>query len=210
MFDISGKGVLIQDKRANILAEHPSSTLLTIWSDVLKQVGSLESLPEFLIDRKRAGSQSSIHNQKIPGGLERLISPIIVGEIARGYLSLVGLEREFDELDCLVLEQGCMVCAIEMARTKAIREAEKRLKGELLTALLGGDLSSREGALWVQLMGLDLEQTHVAMRFTWDAPSSPSRRRLETLVHGELSRLGMQAIVNPMGSEVIWLAPSWP
>lgn len=203
MHEISGKGVMIQDKRGQILAEHPSSTLLTIWEDMAKQVSALEGLPEFLIDRKNVTSQAAIHSQIVLGGLERLITPIVVGEIARGYLSLVGLEGEFDELDRLVLDQGCMVSAIEMARNKAIREAEKRLKGDLLTALLQGELSSRDAALWVQQMGLDLTQAHAALRFVWDGPASPSRRRLETLVNGEVARLGMQVIVNPMGSEFV-------
>jgi purine catabolism regulator len=203
MYEISGRGVLIQDKRGQILAEYPSSTLLTIWDDVLKQMSALESLPEFLTDRRRAGSQGTIYSQKVPGGLERLVTPIVVGEIARGYLSLVGLEGEFDELDQLVLDQGGMVCAIEMARNKAIREAEKRLKGDLLTALLQANLSSREAALWVQQMGLDLTQAHVAMRFAWDGEVPPSQRRLETLVNGEVARLGLQVIVSPMGSEIV-------
>ncbi|MGW8249427.1 MAG: PucR family transcriptional regulator [Anaerolineales bacterium] len=203
MYEISGRGVMIQDKRGNLLAEHSSSTLLTIWSDVLKQMSALESLPELLTDRKKAGSQAAIHRQKFPGGMERLVTPIVVGEIARGYLSLVGLEGEFDELDQLVLEQGGMVCAIEMARNKAVREAEKRLKGDLLTALLQGNLSSRDAALWVQQMGLDLDQAHAALRFAWDDPSPPSLRRLETLVNGEVARLEIQVIVSPMGSEFV-------
>jgi PucR family transcriptional regulator, purine catabolism regulatory protein len=203
MQEISGKGVMIQDKRGHILAEHPSSTLVTIWEDVLKQMSNLESLPEFLTDRKRVAIHAAVHHQIVPGGLERLVTPIVVGEMARGYLSLVGLEGEFDELDRLVLDQGGMVSAIEMARNKAIRETEKRLKGDLLTALLQGELSSRDATLWVQQMGLDLTQAHAALRFVWDGSGSPSRRRLETLVNGEVARLGMQVIVSPMGSEFV-------
>jgi purine catabolism regulator len=131
------------------------------------------------------------------------VAPIIVGEIARGYLSLVGLSGELDALDHLVAEQGSSVCAVEMARNKAIREAEKRLKGDLLTALLQDILSPRDARLWVQSMGLDLSQAHVALRFAWDGPAPPSRRRLETLVNGEITRLGLLAIVSPMEAEVI-------
>ncbi len=203
MQEISGKGVMIQDKRGQILAQQPSSTLLTIWEDVLAQMSAPESLPELLADRKNIASQAAIHRQIVPGGLERQITPIVVGEIARGYLSLVGLEGEFDELDRLVLDQGGIVSAIEMARNKAIREAEKRLKGDLLTALLQGELSPRDAALWVQQMGLDLSQAFAALRFAWDGPASLSRRRLETLVNGEVSRLGLPVIVSPMGSEFV-------
>lgn len=210
MSEIAGRGVLVQDKRGQVLAEHPSSTLLTIWGDVLKQMSDLESLPELLTDRKGAGSQAVIHRQKVPGGLERMVTPIVVGEIARGYLSLVGLEGEFDELDHLVLDQGSMVCAIEMARNKAIREAEKRLKGDLLTALLQGDMPARDAALWVEQMGLDLNQAHTALRFAWDGAAPPSRRRLETLVHGEVARLGVHVILSPMGSELVCFCQDSP
>jgi len=170
---------------------------------VLEQLGTLKSLPEFLIDRKQAGKQSTIFSQKVPGGLERLIAPIIVREMARGYLSVIELEGEFDDLDHLVIEQGRVVCAIEMARNKAIRETEKRLEGELLSALIQDNLSPREVSLWVKTMGLDLSQAHVALRFAWEGQSQPSQRRLETIVNGEFARLGLRVIVNPMGSEII-------
>jgi purine catabolism regulator len=90
-----------------------------------------------------------------------------------------------------------------MARNKAVREAEKRLKGDLLTALLQDSLSPRDTRLWAQSMELDLAQPHVALRFAWDYPSAPSRRRLETLINGEIARLGLRVIASPMGAEVV-------
>jgi purine catabolism regulator len=72
----------------------------------------------------------------------------------------------------------------------------------LLTALLQENLVPRDARLWAQSMGMDLAQSHVALRFSWDAIETPSRRRLETLVNGEISRLGLQVIMNPMGAEV--------
>jgi PucR family transcriptional regulator, purine catabolism regulatory protein len=203
MSEIAGRGILIQDKRGWILAQHPSSSLSSIWKNILVQLGDLAGLPDFLVDRRQSGSPGTVVTQGIPGGLERLIAPVIVGEMARGYLSLVGMQGEIDDLDYLVIEQGCFVCAIEMARNKAIRETEKRLKGDLLTALLQDDLSPRDAGLWVQAMGLDLEQAHVALRFAWDGPQPPSRRRMETMVNGAIAQLGLRVIVSPLGSEVI-------
>jgi purine catabolism regulator len=89
-----------------------------------------------------------------------------------------------------------------MARAKAVREAEKRLKGDLLTALLQDDLSPRDAGLWIMTMGLDLDRAHAALRFAWDGASPPSRRRLETLVNGESARRGLKMIVNSLGPEV--------
>lgn len=203
MAEISGRAVLLQDKRGQILAEYCNSALMTIWKDVLEQLSGLEKLPASLIDRKRAGKHKSILSQSIPGGLERLITPITVGEMARGYLSFVGVSGELDDLDHLVIEQGASVCAVEMARSKAIREAEKRLKGDLLTALLNNTLSPREARLWVETMGFDPDLAHVAMRFSWDGLSFPSIRRMETLVNGEITRENFQAIVSPIGTEIV-------
>jgi purine catabolism regulator len=68
---------------------------------------------------------------------------------------------------------------------------------------LQDDLSPRDAGLWAQTMGLDLEQAHVALRFAWDGQQPPSRRRLETLVNGEIAQLDLRVIVSPLGSEVI-------
>ncbi len=172
MVEISGRGALVQDKRGNILAEHPSPTLLGIWQDLLLTLSDLGSLPEALQDRKTAGKQGSPSLQEVPGGLVRLVVPVTVSDVARGYLSLVGLAEELDELDFMVAEQGAVVCAIEMARNKAVREMEKRLQGDLLTALLSDELSPRDAGLWAQTMGLDLLQSHIALRFAWEKPES--------------------------------------
>jgi purine catabolism regulator len=203
MSDLSGKGVVVQDKRLGILAESVSSALGAIWQDVLRLLLRREILPASLQDRKQAALQTVALQQGLPGGLERLIIPITVGEVARGYLSLVGIAGELDALDCLVAEQGALVCAEEMARAKSVRETEKRLKGDLLTALLQDNLSVHDARLWAQSIGADMAQAYVAMRFAWDAPAPPSRRRLETLVNGEAADSDAKPLVNPLGGEVI-------
>ncbi len=210
MADLSGRGVIVQDKRGQVLAQCPSSALLSIWEDVLQQLQPLGSLPEDFLDRKKVGLKGEMVEQEIPGGLVRLVGPITVAEVARGYLSIVALQGELDALDHLVAQHGGVVCAIEMARHKAVREAEKRLRGDLLTAILEESLTPRDAALWAQTMGLDLSQAHVVLRFAWEGQNPPSRRRLETLVNGEVSRMGLRVIVNPMGSEVICICQVSP
>ena len=208
MGEISGRGVLVQDKRLQLLSEAPSSTLFSIWMDVLSHLSIKENLPEILQDRNKAGQQKLILSQQIPGGLERLVAPIVVGGVARGYLSLIGMEGEFDFLDQLVVEQGTLVCGVDMARAKAVREVEKRLKGDLLSAVLSDELTPRDTHLWVESMGLDLDKKHVVLRFAWDGKAPPSLRRLETIVNGEVSRQNLKVILEAIGSEVICVCPS--
>lgn len=203
MVEISGHGIAVQDKRLSVLAQHPSAELKHRWSRCLAPLSNLESLPESLRDRKLAALHTATVEQKLNGDLSRLVAPITVGGMARGYLSLIGSTGKLDALDSLVVEQGALVCAVEMSRTKAVREAEKRLKGDLLNALLQESLSPHDAQLWAQTMGLNLSEAQVAMRFAWMGATSPSRRRLETLVNGEVSRLNLKVIVNPMGSEIV-------
>ena len=210
MAGLSGRGVVVQDKRGQVLAQAPSSALVSIWEDVLQHLYPLSSLPEDFLDRKKAGLKGEMVQQEIPGGLVRLVGPITVAEVARGYLSIIALQGELDALDHLVAQHGGVVCAIEMARHKAVREAEKRLRGDLLTAILEESLTPRDAALWAQTMGLELSQAHVVLRFAWEGQAAPSRRRLETLVNGEVSRMGLRVIVNPMGPEVICICQVSP
>ncbi len=210
MSEITGRGILIQDKRLQIQVQCSSHSLLAYWDEILKHLTELNSLPENLRDRKQAGKYPNVFTQEIPGGLRRLVSPIIVSEVARGYLSLVGMADEIDSLDQLVAEQGALVCAVEMARTKAVRETEKRLKGNLLTALLQDELSPRDALLWVQEMGINPGRPYVAMRFAWEGNPAPSMRRMETRINGAVARLGLKTLISSMEKEIICFCPHDP
>src|SRR5512140_897420 len=192
MAEISGQGIVVQDKRLSVLAQQASPDLKHRWSRCVSPLSNLESLPESLRDRKLAALHTATVEQKLNGDLSRLVAPITVGGMARGYLSLIAPAEKLDALDSLVVEQGALVCAVEMSRTKAVREAEKRLKGDLLNALLQENLSPHDAQLWAQNMGLDLSEGQVAMRFAWLGSTPPSRRRLETMVNGEVSRLNLK------------------
>jgi purine catabolism regulator len=202
MREMTQHGILVQDKRLSPLASSPSTALRSIWDDLLGQLADFSALPEMLRDRRRAGETPTITIDALPGGLERAVVPIVVGDVARGYLSAIGMAGELDQTDRMVIEQGAQVCAIEMARAKAVRETEKRLHGDLLSALLHQNLSARDAHLWALNMGLDLDQQHTAMRLAWEG-SAPTLRRLETLVNGEIARVGLPAIVSSLSGEVI-------
>jgi purine catabolism regulator len=202
MREMTQHGILVQDKRLSPLASSPSPDLRSIWNNLLEQLAELSTLPEILRDRRQAGEAPAVASEPLPGGLERMIVPIVVGDVARGYLTAVGTQGELDQTDRLVVEQGALVCAIEMARAKAVRETEKRLHGDLLSALLHQNLSARDARLWAQNMGLDLDQQHTAVRLAWEG-ASPTLRRLETLVNGEVARAGAPVIVSSLSGEVI-------
>jgi purine catabolism regulator len=94
-----------------------------------------------------------------------------------------------------------------MARSKAVRETEKRLKGDLLTALLQDDISPRDTLLWIESMGVDPSLPYVAMRFAWEGDPVPSLRRMETQINGEVARLGLRTLISPMDQEIVIFCP---
>jgi purine catabolism regulator len=202
MQEMTQHGILVQDKRLSPLASSPSTALRSVWDDLLGELEDFSALPEMLRDRRQAGETPLVASVSLPGGLERVVTPIVVGDVARGYISAIGSEGELDQTDRLVVEQGALVCAVEMARAKAVRETEKRLHGDLLSALLHQNLSARDAHLWAQNMGLDLEQQHTAMRLSWEG-NAPTLRRLETIVNGEVSRSSSPVIVSSLSGEVI-------
>ncbi|HKJ26140.1 MAG TPA: helix-turn-helix domain-containing protein [Anaerolineales bacterium] len=203
MSEITRHGVLIQDKRLNIIADHPSPDLGLFCENITEKLSRTSNLPAPLQDRHLAGEQNTILTQDISGEISRVIVPIIVNNVARGYLSVIGMEGTLDSLDHLVAKEGSLICAIDMSRTKAVRETEKKLQSDLLTALLQENLSPRDAKLWVEAMGLDQTQSHAALQFSWDSPNPPSRRRLETIINGEVARMGVKVILNPTGDAVI-------
>ena len=210
MAELSGRCILMQDKRMDVLAVHVPPTLQAVWDSMLPRLTVRASLPEPLQDRRQAGKQTALLTQALEGGFVRLVTSINVSGMARGYLSLIGLVGELDSLDQVIVEQGAVVCAVQMARSKAVRETEKRVKSDLLAALLRGELSPRDIQLWRESMGLDLTQPHVAVRFAWDSSGAPSLRRLETLVNGEVARLGSKVIVSLMDEEVVCFCQGRP
>lgn len=203
LHEISGSGIVIQDKYLSILAEFSPVPLREMWNEILDFISAPINLPEPLKDRDKAGQYRAIYTQAMPGNIARYVSPIIVRSVVRGYFSIINTADKLDELDRLVGEEGPFICAIEMSKAKAVRETEKKLNSDLLSALLTDGLEPRETSLWVKEMGLNLSWSHTALQFSWDSESPPSRRRLESLINGEISRTKSKIIINPISSNVV-------
>lgn len=208
MFELTGKTSLIQDKRLTPLAQAVAPGLGHVWPEVLDMLSSRGRLPEGWRDRRQA-AVGGWRNQSLPGGLARLVCPIVARGMARGYLSIVGDAGELDTLDQLVIEHGAAACALEMAKAKAVSEAEKRARGDLVDAVLTGALPAEELAQWARRIGYDVEPPHVALVWQWahiagraDA-DAPSLRRLETLVNQSVVRQGVSALVRPHGARIV-------
>lgn len=195
MADLTRKGVIVQDKRLIPIASWAHPTLSTVWNDILSTLSDPDRLPKGWTERKQVAKWGHVAHQVLPGGLARLIAPITVKNVARGYLSLIGVAEELDELDTLVMTQGAEACALEMAKAKAVSTVTKQLRGEFLDAMLAGRVTPRETEQWARRLGHDIAAPHAVIVFAWDAAPQPSLRRLETAVNGEIGLGRIAALV---------------
>jgi len=205
MSELSGQTILVQDKRLQPLAEAVAPALAAAWPEALAALGSWSQLPDSLRDRRQAAAMGGWRDQTLPNGLSRLVCPIIAKGMARGYLSVIGKAGELDALDQLVVEHGAAACALEMAKAKAVSDAEKRAHGDFVDAVLVGNVSLDELLRWAKRINYDVEPPHAALVWKWGTNRSdtPSLRRLETILNQSVAKTGVNALVRPRDSEVV-------
>lgn len=202
MSKLTGNIVAVQDKRLEIQSvSWPSNT--TVDRDALiSALQQRDALPPVLRNRKAAArSRQTYWQQLLPiENMGRLISPIISGDRARGYLSVVGPAGELDMLDSLTVEHGAAACALEMAKAKAVSEAKKALRGDFLEGLLAGSLPRKEIERLEGRLDHNTKEPHAVTVLSWMSNPAPSLRRLETSVHWVLSNHPRSALVHIYGN----------
>lgn len=181
----TGKTVLIQDKRLNILAAWFAATENATRARLEEWVMNPANIPEEFRDRKRAAQHPTTLEQALPyENRARVITPVVAQGMARGYLSLIAERGTFQTFDHLVALKGAAACALEMAKAKAVSEAEKRVRGGFVEALLAGNLSAEEAVSWAKRDRYNPEGKHTVIVVDWARKEHPSYRRLETVIHG--------------------------
>jgi PucR family transcriptional regulator, purine catabolism regulatory protein len=196
MARLTNKAVIIQDKRLNVLYNSVQPQLIAKWEEIEQFIKKGDNLPVEYQDRHRVAEVDvNVQMQSLPiPGIARLVSPIVTNEIGRGYLSIVGRDTDFDDIDSLVAEHGAAACALEMAKAKAISDTEKRLRGTFLDRLLMGDVSHQEAVRQGERFDHDMTQAHLAIVLTWQTEGL-STRRLETLVNTVINARRSKALV---------------
>jgi purine catabolism regulator len=184
------KAVILQDKRLKVHEHALVASLVAPFEALHKELEDKDGLPSAFQDRHKLplSTTPTILQEISEGGLSRLITPVVTQGIGRGYLSFLAPSNEFSDLDTMVLQHAAVICAMEMARAKAISETEKRLRGDFLDTLILGNVSDTEAILEGDRYGHDMTVPHVALIVQWQGAQHPSARRLETLVNGLLLR----------------------
>jgi purine catabolism regulator len=205
MANVTGKIVVVQDKRLEVKAFSAPRSSPVDQADLTEMLTRRDQLPAVLRNRKAAAkARQSYWQQLLPvENMGRLISPIVSGDRARGYLSVIGLADELDYLDSLTVEHGAAACALEMAKAKAVSEVRKSLRGDFLEGLLAGTLPKREIERLAGRLDHDTSLPHAVLTFRWAGSDTPSMRRLETAVNWLLANHNRSALVHVYGDQHI-------
>lgn len=197
MARLTGKAVVIQDKRLRVSEYTLQPQLVGFWDDIEQFLRKLDNLPVEFQDRHRVTEvEQAVLMQALPiPGLARLVAPVVTKGIGRGYLSIIGYDTDIDDIDLLVTEHGAAACALEMAKLKAVSETEKRLRGTFLDRLLIGDVSQQEAIRQGERFEHDMTRVHLALVLSWRGDNPPSMRRLETIINSLVEAQRTSALV---------------
>ncbi|MEJ2747411.1 MAG: PucR family transcriptional regulator ligand-binding domain-containing protein, partial [Anaerolineae bacterium] len=203
MANLTGKIVVVQDKRLEIQALSAPRGNDVDLSNLIDVLTKRDELPSLLRNRKAAAkARQSYWQQLLPvENMGRLISPIISGDRARGYLSVVGSADELDFLDSLAVEHGAAAFALEMAKAKAVSEARKALRGDFLEGVLSGSLPKKEIQRLSGRLDHDTSLPHAIITLSWAGADTPSIRRLETAVNWVLSNHNRSTLAHVYGDQ---------
>lgn len=130
---------------------------------------------------------------------EALVVPLRLRGTPAGYLVLGG-PGDVTDLDRQVAERAARVLGIELAKQRAVTEAQLRLQGDFLDDLLSGSYPSEEAMLArARWMGHDLGRAHVLLAVSLeelgDRGSGSQRLQAADLVRTEVLRLAPGALL---------------
>src|SRR5262245_36920611 len=112
----ANKAVVVQDKRQRIQVAAILPEFAGNWDESVELLEDRGTLPATLQDRHKLPKNMlpAVQQTLREDGLARLVTPIVNQNVGRGYLSFIGHEGDFDDLDALIIDHGAVVCALEM------------------------------------------------------------------------------------------------
>jgi purine catabolism regulator len=204
--DMTGHTLVVQDKRfdtvvvAGPLRERPD------WEAIEDELAKEEAIPAPFRNRVEVAQLAPEPAlMKTPAfGLQRLVVPIVANRMGRGYFSMVLDAGDFDALDQQFVRHGAAVCALEMAKEKAVREAQKKVQGGILERLLLGSIPVDQALRQLTRLGHNpAHHPYAALVACWAQSDAPSDRRLETIFNEQVNAHGDDALVQLLEGGVV-------
>src|SRR5450432_836872 len=204
--DATGRTVIVQNKRLETVVAIGPITESDEWPAIEATLGSDEPLPAVFRNRVEVAQVAPDPALlDLPDfGMRRLVVPIVAGRMGRGFFSMLALGNNFDALDMQFVRHGAAVMALEMAKEKAVRDAEKKVQGGLLERLLMGSIQTDQALRQLARLGHEPEvHPYVAIAATWANENRSEERRLETIFNEQVSVHGCDALVQLLEGGVV-------
>ena len=134
---ISGDSVVIQDDMMTIQALSLTDDFPLLPEALEKMLSdTADPLRQWLTDQQLDSKAPPCTCLDLSDGWRRCVSAIVIEDKLGGYLSIIGSADTLDDLDRLAAERGALVCAVELAKRRAVEAAEQRLKGDFFDMIL--------------------------------------------------------------------------
>lgn len=214
---LTGKEVVLEDQHFDLRSCATTDPAGCSPALVARLRAESDRVTGWLLRTPLSSSEPPILRLAVDDELARIVAPIAVKETVLGYLSVVGRRGSLGELDELAASRGASACAIELARERAVLEAEDRLQTDLVEALVTGGYTSVDTIVTrSDRLGFDLRGSHTAVVFGVLEPSSPLPRptrpsglgrRLRAALEREVGRRGLRCPIGTRGERAILLVP---
>lgn len=211
--DLTGKDVVLEDQSFGI-RRCVTRDAAGCSPALLRQLASESDRISSWLGRTRlSASEPPILRLGVEGDVARIVAPIAVKDTVLGFLSVVGRRGALGELDELAASRGAAACAIDLARERAVLEAEDRLQTDLVEALVTGSFSSVEAiSTRAERLGYDLGGQVVALVLGLVEPgagrASEVGRQLRQALERAAAARGLRAPIGMRGDRAILLLPA--
>ncbi|MCE7948173.1 MAG: hypothetical protein DYG88_12165 [Chloroflexi bacterium CFX4] len=205
--DLSGWTVIVQDKRLDIMAVSGAFSELPNFAEIEAALRQESALPAHFLNRSEAAQHAAepVLISMAAQGMQRLTVPIVANRLGRGFFSLLATDQQaFEAVDQQFARHGAAICALEMAKEKAVREAQKRVQGSVLERLLIGTIPIDQALRQLVRLGHSPNtKQYAALAACWTSEDAPSDRRLETTFNEQVAMLGSDALVQLLDGGVV-------
>jgi purine catabolism regulator len=172
--EITAKPVVVQDVAGNVDFYHGPPRWSMSRAEVVAALGEAGPTREWFAGQSLLSTSPPVVRRPLPlAGWARIVAPIVAGSAPVGFLSIVGRDDELDEIDRVAAGRAAAVCALEIAKRRAISEAEKRIRSDFLDDLFAGRFTSEAAMISRgQLLGFDPFRQYAVVIFDLDTSAA--------------------------------------
>jgi purine catabolism regulator len=199
LLQILGKSVVIQDEGMAVQALALTEACPYAPAELQAMLSCRTALHQWLLNQTLDSKAPPVADLALDDDQwGRCVAAVVIEGKLGGYLSVLGPREDLDDLDRLAAERGALVCAVELAKQRAVEAAENRLRSDFLDVLLtAGAAEGRALSRRALEMGYDLDKEHVVVLFGLGEHPSRVLSLLASEFRSCLLNTGVRAFLSP-------------